>query len=118
MTATLTIDSGTLVVEDLPPPWSAIQSVAAGSSGSPGIITRDSPWTIVMVTGTDPRVQLGAGFQLNDRVDVFCSVAGANNATQVSTATDAIIQGTGYIYAVMNPVALRKVSSFEWSIQP
>lgn len=115
---TLIISSGVLEVDDFPV-WSSLQSVSAGSSGSPGSIARSAAWTIVMVN-SGPRVQLSSGFQIGDYVEIYSDIASmGTNAVQVSTASEAIIQaGNGsYAYAVSLPKVLRKVSSFEWATQ-
>ena len=98
-------------------PWSSIQNVTAGSSGSPGVIVRDSEWTIALVSGTT-RVQMPTNSQVNDRVEIYTALANmGGNAVQVSSATEAIIQAgnAAYQYAISLPLALIKVSSFEWA---
>lgn len=112
MATTLTISSGSLVVDGLTP-WSAIQSITAGTSGSPTVATRDGPWTIVLVSGvgspTEFRVKLPTDSQLNDLIELQVAPGAGSLAVQASSVES--INGAA---AVNLPVVLRKVTSSAW----
>ena len=113
MAITLTISSGVLVVEDFVP-WSGIQSVTAGTSASPGIITRDSAWTVVSASGVGPptqnRVQLSSAFQTNDLVEIYVVPGSGSVQVQVSSGSETL--ETGVIVADVG--TYRKTTSSTW----
>lgn len=119
MTQTLTIDSGTLVVDDLLPPWSSMQTITGGSSGSPGMVSRASVWTVISVAlgSQGSRVQLSSDFQIGDLVEILDADGNGPKVIQVSSF-ETITNGGNTNAVIYAPRFLRKVSSSVWSANP
>jgi hypothetical protein len=54
--------------------WNALQTVTPGTSGTPGVISRDSEWTIAVCStpsdGSHVYVQLPSGCAIGDVVEI------------------------------------------------
>lgn len=144
MTTTLTVDSGTLVVEGIG--GVTIQNVTPDTTAAPGtLITRDGPLTVVVVP--PPTVQPGSYIQLpnnsqvgdtveitlgtappNPSVNLLCYVSGYGSEVFLSASTPtnpASLIGFGgptgineaFISSIgISSITLRKISEAGWVV--
>ncbi len=100
--------------------WPALQSVTAGLTGSPGVITRDSEWTIAVIvppndSTQDYYVQLPSGCNIGDVVEVL-----EDRTNEVGNVGVFILPPSGeYFYYpggfVIPPLLCRKITTSCWS---
>ena len=109
--------------------WTDIQNVICGPSSNPGIIARDSNWTIVVLLPTTltggssvdaTRVQSPLGAQVGDLLQIcFGSSTFSSGGAAVQVPAGELIyeNGTASPSAMALPITLRRVSSYAWAYQ-
>lgn len=95
--------------------WPAIQQITGGPVGSPGLITRDSQWTIVIVDTsqnggvTDIYCQLPSDSEVGDVVEVHNINNGGNAVVALAPSGE---ETTGVLPAAKH--FYRKITSTVW----